>query len=73
MKVNAMHSIDLRLSQIHAARARQRAEAAQDRLGRAARAQDRGGLRRAVGRSLIRLGSTLAAEPEPTLQPARPR
>jgi hypothetical protein len=28
---------------------------------------------RGVGRSLIRLGRALAAEPDPTLRPARPR
>ena len=68
-----MHSIDLRLSQIQADHAQRRADAAQHRLGRAARAHDGRGLRRRVGRSLIRVGSALAAEPEPTLQPVRPR
>ena len=68
-----MHRIDLRLAQINAEHARRRADAAQDRLGRAARAHDGRGMRRTIGRSLIRLGHALAAEPEPTLQPARPR
>ena len=68
-----MHSIDLRLSQIQADHAQRRADAAQHRLGRSARAHDGRGLRRLVGRSLIRVGSALAAEPEPTLQPAQPR
>jgi hypothetical protein len=69
-----MHSTDiqLRLAQEH--RARQIAEAAEHRLGLVARAQaDRSSVRRTVGRSLIRLGHALAAEPEPTLQPVRPR
>jgi hypothetical protein len=69
-----MQSIDLRLSQIHADHAHRRSVAARHRLGRAARAHGpRNPLRRVIGRSLIRLGSALAAEPEPTLQPARPR
>lgn len=69
-----MHSTDiqLRLAQEH--RARQVAEAAEHRLGLVARTDaDRGSVRRTVGRSLIRLGRALGAEPEPTLQPARPR
>jgi hypothetical protein len=69
-----MHStqLQLRLAQEH--RQRQIAEAAEHRLGRLARdAADRGSVRRTVGRSLIRLGHALAAEPEPTLLPARPR
>jgi hypothetical protein len=70
--------IDLRLSQVHADHAARRAEAARQRLGRAARAHGpRNPLRRTIGRSLIRLGHALAAEAveaaEPTLQPARPR
>jgi len=69
-----MHSthIALRLAQEH--RQRQIAEAAEHRLGRSARTSaDRSSVRRSVGRSLIRLGHALAAEPEPTLQPVRPR
>ena len=69
-----MHStiIALRLAQEH--RQRQIAEAAEHRLGRVARRDaERSSIRRTVGRSLIRLGHALAAEPEPTLQPARPR
>ncbi len=67
-------SIDLRLSQIHADHAQRRSDAAQHRLGRAARAHDGRGIRRSVGRSLIRLGHALAAETaEPVLQPAQPR
>ena len=73
-EVNAMHSIDLRLQRINADRAERMAEAAEHRLGHAARsAAGPGSIRRTVGRSLIRLGHVLAAEPEPTLQPARPR
>ena len=68
-----MHSIDLRLSQINADRAQQRREAAQHRLGRSARTYQGRGIRRTVGRSLIRLGHALAAESEPALQPAQPR
>lgn len=69
-----MHSTDiqLRLAQEH--RARQIAEAAEHRLGMLSRPDaDRSSVRRTVGRSLIRLGHALASEPEPTLQPARPR
>jgi len=68
-----MHStnIALRLAQEH--RQRQIAEAAEHRLGRTSRRAERSSVRRSVGRSLIRLGHALAAEPEPTLQPARPR
>jgi hypothetical protein len=69
-----MHStnIALRLAQEH--RQRQIAEATEHRLGRHARGvADRGSIRRFVGRSLIRAGHALAAEPEPTLQPVRPR
>ena len=66
-------SIELRLSEINAAHAQRRAEATQHRLGRAARAHEGRGIRRTVGRSLIRLGHALAAEPEPTLRPASPR
>ena len=66
-------SIDLRLSQINAAHAERRADAAQHRLGRAARAHEGRGIRRTVDRSLIRLGNALAAEPEPSLRPASPR
>ena len=73
-EVNAMHHthIGLQLAQEH--RARQVAEAAEHRLGLTARKDAaRSSIRRSVGRSLIRLGHDLAAEPEPTLQPARPR
>lgn len=65
--------IDLRLAQIDTDHAQRRAEAAQHRLGRAALAHDGRGIRRTVGRSLIRLGHALAAEPDPTLLPAQPR
>lgn len=67
-----MHGTSLRLRLAQEHRARQIAEAAEHRLGRTGSANPRS-VRRSVGRSLIRLGHTLAAEPEPTLQPARPR
>jgi len=69
-----MHRTDLQLRLVQEHRARQIAEAAEHRLGRTARRDaERNSVRRTVGRSLIRLGHALAAEPEPTLQPARPR
>lgn len=73
-----MHRTDIQLRLVQEHRARQIAEAAEHRLGRTARpAADRSAVRRSVrrsvGRSLIRLGHALAAEPELTLQPARPR
>ena len=69
-----MHSTHDQLRLVHELRARQIAEAAEHRLGLTARSDaDRGSIRRTVGRSLIRLGHALAAEPESTLQPARPR
>jgi len=73
-EVNAMHSTNAQLRLVQEHRARQIAEAAEHRLGTTARSgADRGPIRRVVGRSLIRLGHALAAEPESTLQPARPR
>lgn len=69
-----MHSTDHRLWQVNEDHARRIAEAAEHRLGRAARHDaGSGSMRRFVGRSLIRLGHALAAEPDPMLQPARPR
>ena len=69
-----MHSTHDQLRLVHELRTRQIAEATEHRLGRIARSDtDRGSIRRTVGRSLIRLGHALAAEPESTLQPARPR
>ena len=69
-----MQHIDQHLSLIHADHAQRREAAARHRLGRAARAHGpRNPLRRSIGRSLIRLGHALAAEPEPALLPARPR
>ena len=69
-----MHSTDHRLWLVNQDHARRISEATEHRLGRIAR--DHAGhvsIRRSVGRSLIRLGRALAAEPEPMLQPARPR
>ena len=69
-----MHSTTIRLQQAQELRARQVAEAAEHRLGLTARAREpHSSFRRTIGRSLIRLGRALAAEPEPALQPARPR
>jgi hypothetical protein len=69
-----MHSPDHRLWLVNQDHARRIGEAAEHRLGRTARHHARGSsIRRSVGRSLIRLGHALAAEPDPMLQPARPR
>ena len=69
-----MHSTDHRLWLINEERDRRIAEATEHQLGRTARGDvATSSFRRTVGRSLIRLGHALAAEPEPTLQPARPR
>jgi hypothetical protein len=73
-EVIAMHSSNLQhqLAQEH--RAVQLREAAEHRLGHAARRRAAGrSVRRSVGRSLIRLGHALAPEHDPALQPARPR
>jgi len=67
-----IHAIRLRLANEH--RGRQIAEAAEHRVGRLTTSHRTSRpVRRVIGRSLVRLGSALANESEPTLQPARPR
>jgi hypothetical protein len=68
------HDATLQLQLVREGRARLIAEAAEHRLGTAARRRTaRPSVRRTLGRSLIRVGRAIAAEPEPSLRPASPR
>ena len=63
-----------RLQRAQEHRERQIAEAAEHRRAFATRTSPAPRpVRRAIGRALVRLGSALANECEPTMQPARPR
>jgi hypothetical protein len=71
---DTQHATHLQLRLVREIRDRQIAEAREHRLGVAGRpAVGRPSIRRRFGRSVIRLGEAIAAEPEPTLRPASPR
>jgi len=74
-EVSAVNNTTRYINAVHADRAaRFEAEAQQARVGRRAPRGDERRLRRAIGRSIVRVGARIAADPAPErLVPARSR